>query len=188
MSLNPVMMEMMSEPHAMTSYMPLLYYSAHDRSVYTPRLLVVELGVNVGHSTISLLSGLSDVKTDTPGRLISCDIEVCSTAERNVAIAKLDRFWTFELIDSVDFAKTFGDSKVHLLFIDTSHEYERTVRELAVWTPKVVPGGRILLHDTSTRQDGVLKPVVDFVAANPSWRFTNIDIHCGLGILDKPTC
>ena len=38
---------------------------------------------------------------------------------------------------------------IDLLFIDTSHEYEHTLRELAVWTSLVKPGGWILFHDTN---------------------------------------
>lgn len=38
---------------------------------------------------------------------------------------------------------------IDLLFIDTSHEYEHTLRELAVWTSLVNSGGWILFHDTN---------------------------------------
>jgi hypothetical protein len=52
---------------------------------------------------------------------------------------------------------------VDLLFIDTSHLYEDTVRELAAWAPLMSEKGAIILHDTNLspsrsylRKDGSL--------------------------------
>jgi cephalosporin hydroxylase len=38
--------------------------------------------------------------------------------------------------------------KCDILFIDTSHAYMHTLRELEAWMPFVRPGGTVLLHDT----------------------------------------
>jgi cephalosporin hydroxylase len=40
-------------------------------------------------------------------------------------------------------------NKIDLLFIDTSHEYKHTLRELEVWLPLLNQGGWVLFHDTN---------------------------------------
>jgi len=39
--------------------------------------------------------------------------------------------------------------KIDLLFIDTSHEYKHTLRELEIWLPLMNKGAWILFHDTN---------------------------------------
>lgn len=40
-----------------------------------------------------------------------------------------------------------GDPPVDLLFIDSTHEREQTVAELAAWRPALAPGALVLFHD-----------------------------------------
>ena len=37
-----------------------------------------------------------------------------------------------------------------LILLDSSHQYEHTLRELDLWVPRMEPGSIMLLHDTST--------------------------------------
>ena len=98
---------------------------------------VIELGTRSGVSTIAWLYGLKV----TGGRLTSVDID-----------AKPDLgdwpHWTFiqgddlapEVVASLDVAD--------IVFIDTSHVYEHTLREFHIYRYLVRPGGVIACHDT----------------------------------------
>jgi hypothetical protein len=55
---------------------------------------------------------------------------------------------------TVDRAKDFEDNSIVWLFVDACHCFECVRDEIEVYTPKVVPGGYMLFHDTATRQDG----------------------------------
>jgi predicted O-methyltransferase YrrM len=61
-----------------------------------------------------------------------------------------------------DEAEGFTDP-IGLLFIDAEHSYRAVKRDFAMWTPKVVAGGTVCLHDyhrnSSTKQG--IKQVVD---------------------------
>jgi cephalosporin hydroxylase len=98
---------------------------------------VIELGVRDGVSTTAWLYGL--LRTD--GRLWSVDIQPAPPIESD--------WWTFIQGSDTDPAvfRQLPDS-VDVVFIDTSHTYEHTLAELAMYAPLVRTGGRILLHDT----------------------------------------
>ncbi len=72
-----------------------------------------------------------------------------------------------------------------LVFIDTSHQYEDTVREIALSSSRLAPGGCIALHD-SMRWSGVRRPVLeasaDFHVLTFATEFGN-----GLTVLRKRT-
>lgn len=121
-----------------------------------PRL-IVELGTRGGESTRVLLT----VAKLTGGSLLSIDISDCSGVIP-------DEDWSFVRADDVEFAEMRFESwcrnrnlapEIGVLFIDTSHEYEHTCRELRAWMPFVGKGGKVILHDTNTvvpyfRMDG----------------------------------
>ncbi|MFO7534533.1 MAG: class I SAM-dependent methyltransferase [Kiritimatiellia bacterium] len=124
-----------------------------------PRL-IVELGTRGGESTRALLAAASVVNA----RMLSLDINECGGIE----LTHRDR-WSFVKCDDVTFGLTGLDEwcrqeglepKVDVLFIDTSHKYEHTKRELAAWMPRLSEGGLVMLHDTNmgqgayTRLDG----------------------------------
>ena len=110
---------------------------------------IVELGTRGGESTRALLAAARacDVK------MLSIDIEDVSAIE----IPFRDR-WTFIQADDVEFGKgpfqawcgaNGLEPEIDLLFIDTSHLYEHTKQELAVWTPLLSARGTMMLHDTN---------------------------------------
>ena len=56
--------------------------------------------------------------------------------------------------DDVAFADRFKRSvrqPVDVLFIDTSHVYEHTCREIGVWFPLLAPEALVMFHDTNLR-------------------------------------
>lgn len=81
----------------------------------------------------------------------------------------------FRLVElpSVEAAREFDDGSVFFCFIDGSHD-PRSVREdLAAWTPKIAPGGRLAGHDwgCSGVTDAVREAFGDRVVPRPpaSW-------------------
>lgn len=46
-------------------------------------------------------------------------------------------------------ARAYLDGKPQLVFIDSSHQYEHTLRELDLWFDHLAPGGLLVLHDAS---------------------------------------
>jgi len=99
---------------------------------------IIELGVRDGASTSCwLLRALQ-----AAGHLWSVDIEPTHLVPR--------RGWTF--VHGDDLAPGVAEqlpASTDLLFIDTSHAYEHTQAELALYGPRVRPGGVIVLHDTA---------------------------------------
>jgi len=98
---------------------------------------VIELGTRTGVSTIAWLYGLEE----TGGRLTSVDIDP------KPDIGEFDH-WTFIRGSDLDPTVLAKLDPCDICFIDTSHIYEQTVQELAVYRWLVNPGGVICCHDT----------------------------------------
>lgn len=99
---------------------------------------IIELGVRSGISTIAWLHGLNG-----RGHLWSVDIQ-----PRPELIPDVDN-WTFiQADDCSDEVLDQLPEQVDIVFIDTSHAYDQTLRELELYYPRVKAGGRIFLHDT----------------------------------------
>lgn len=184
MTHNPILLNLVSTQSDIYNVLLWIYQCVWEKAkakAPTP-YVAVELGVRCGDSTIALLCAMEQAQN---GILYSCDIEPCEHAKNLVAKLKTDR-WKFSQSDSVAFASQFWHHSVDLVFLDTSHEYEQTVKELDLWSDKLVAGGRMLIHDTLSRPEGVGKPVQEFLASRPDWKYYNIDTFCGLGVLDRP--
>lgn len=110
--------------------------------------LIVELGTRGGESTRVLLA----VAELTGAKMLSVDIHDCS----NLNLA-LGTQWEFVQADDVAFADRFPTwcaergiiARADVLFLDTSHLYEHTKRELAAWIPHLADDGTLILHDTN---------------------------------------
>lgn len=114
--------------------LPILYERACRYQV--PRIL--EFGVRTGESTAAFCAAAAR----RGGHVWSYDI-----AAPQVPAWWWDTgIWSFFRQSSLDAAAGPGD--VDVLFLDTGHTYEDTVRELRRWVPAVAPGGRVLCHDT----------------------------------------
>lgn len=153
----------------------------HDLCVEFDVQQVVELGVRSGLSTAAFLAAMD--KTD--GRVWSCDVSPASCVPEIVHHPR----WTFVWGDDIDSVAQAPHCDV--LFIDTSHQYEHTRRELDAYAGKVRPGGVILLHDTQLQSpDGtptvpfpVRTAALEFQAAHPEWAWTEFEHNYGLGVL-----
>ena len=118
-----------------------------ERLIETHRVrYVVELGVRWGHSTSCFVNAVA-----SRGHVWSVDIGPAPYPQT--------RWWTFIQGNDTDpaVAAQLPDT-CDLLFIDTSHAYEHTVAELALYGPRVRPGGLIVLHDTANEHPELMNP------------------------------
>lgn len=173
---------------------------------------VVQLGHFIGFS--SLLLGFQLRRMGVKQGLFSVDINPDATGYTQSWIdrAGLDRQVHLELSDSaqpelVDMAHDYLGGPPQLIFIDSSHQYEHTLAELAIWYPALPPGGLLLLHDVSlfaatfdhSEQGGVPKALKEWAAqSNANVLLLNGDVSnqggdlltytdgCGLGVIQKP--
>ena len=97
---------------------------------------VIELGTRTGVSTIAWLYAL-----EGKGRLTSVDIDA------KPDIGDYDH-WTFIQGDDLDPEVVGRLEPADIVFLDTSHLYEHTIRELNTYRWLVKPGGLIVCHDT----------------------------------------
>ena len=122
---------------------------------------VVELGCYVGWTSAHLALGIK--ASAAGGRLLCVDSDprFLEAARRNLQQRGLGSNVEFIQGYSTE-ANVLGALPEHidLLFIDTTHQYDDTHHELAVYRQRLAPGGIIALHD-SISQDGVRRVVRD---------------------------
>lgn len=98
---------------------------------------VIELGTRSGVSTIAWLFALHD-----RGHLFSVDVDPAPEIGTYP-------HWTFLQGDdcSPEITEKLPGA-ADIVFIDTSHEFEHTLRELNIYKWLLRPGGMLVLHDT----------------------------------------
>jgi len=173
---------------------------------------VVQCGHYVGYSTL-LLSFLFR-KMGKKNALFSIDIDPAVTeyTARWLHHAGLDEQTALIVADSADpegpgkARDYFGGQPPQLVFIDSSHQYEHTLKELDLWYGQLPQGGLLVLHDTSrfaavfdsTGKGGVFRAVSEwcalrgvpslmlnsFVAGGSPGDYPYLD-GCGLTIIQK---
>jgi predicted O-methyltransferase YrrM len=173
---------------------------------------VVQLGHFIGFST--LLLGLTLRRMGFDHALFSIDIDPNVTAYTQgwLEKARLEATVQLKVGDSADRSGPseavayLGDAP-SLIFIDSSHQYEHTLKELNLWYPALQPGGFILMHDVSqfaasfdeTGQGGVARAAKEWLSTsaagglmvngnltNQSGSAITYRDGCGLGIIQKP--
>ena len=116
------------------------------------------------------------------------------------AVERASRYPNVELIKgwSKDVAPTFADGSLDFIYLDANHTYPCVKEDIALWAPKVKPGGIVMGHDyfeTANRNRlkhlnfGVIQAVNEWVAAKgikhlfvlaqdsyPSWFYVQGDI------------
>jgi cephalosporin hydroxylase len=124
-----------------------------------PRL-IVELGVRDGQSTFVF----ERVANLCAASIVSVDIDDCSRISSHPR-------WHFVRGDDVEVSYCFGEfcrarnlpPSVDLLFVDTSHYFEHTLKEIRAWFPLLSPRAKVMFHDTNMRlighrRDGCFQP------------------------------
>jgi len=115
---------------------------------------IVECGTNYGYAT--LLIGIMQRNMKNKNSLFTVDIERFKTefAQSWVTRAALGdqvKLFTGDSAsrETTQEAMDFLGGELELVFIDSSHVYSHTVRELETWYPLLKPGGFIVLHDAN---------------------------------------
>ncbi len=124
--------------------LPILFVMAR---LQAPKTLV-ELGTRGGESTRALIKVCDSL--GIKGR--SVDLSAAPSW-----LVELEN-WTHFADDDIEFGNKLASEKlwptgekfegIDFLFIDTSHEYQHTVQEIATYWPLVNKGGLIVFHDT----------------------------------------
>ena len=174
---------------------------------------VVQLGHYSGYST--LLIGFMLRKMGKKNSFFTVDIDpfVSKYTQKWVDRAGLNDYINIQIGDSsekiiVDHAKRYFNGPINMVFIDSSHQYAHTLRELSLWYENLEKGGIIFMHDTSvlatqydsTHCGGVKKAIEEWKMQNASVELINIcgelplgkeqagliyKDGCGLGIIQK---
>ena len=183
--------DVMAEHTDIEAHLPTLYILGR----IAPPGDIVELGVRDGCSTTSFLAAVSEREA---GVLHSYDIDArCQAAAlRTANLPPKDPLvaarWKFAKSDSVEAANGHKDESVGLVFVDTSHMYDDTYRELEAWEPKVAKGGIICGHDYlldgKIPDTGKMAGVRDAVSAfrhprRERWRIQTMCPDSGLFVL-----
>jgi len=147
-SASPELQEILEHARARTDisdHLPTLFAEAR---LVQPRL-IVELGVRGGESTFVLerVARLCDA------HLVSVDIAEC------LRRSPWDK-WVFVKRDDIAFAAEFPGwcaarqmpAAIDFLFIDTSHLFDHTLREIQAWFPLLSARAKVAFHDTNQRR------------------------------------
>jgi len=145
---------------------------------------VIELGTGSGESAEAFLLALEL----TRGHLWTVDIRPCDDVVKRLRKQHGKRF-TFYQGDSLDFAVEWDRGKADIVFIDTSHTYEQTLKELEAFALLLKDGGTMFLHDVLAHityddpQYGVMQAIEEWLKTNTGWEFKFYYTPYGLGIL-----
>jgi predicted O-methyltransferase YrrM len=123
---------------------PSLYYRfLRSLAQYTKPVVSVELGLCGGGASLYMALGNPD------GLVIGIDItnEYPGNIEHVKEVCKHFEFWRMDSIDATEDYYNRIMPAVDILFIDTTHVYEQTMKEFNVWKPLLSPRCIICLDD-----------------------------------------
>jgi predicted O-methyltransferase YrrM len=139
---------------------------------------IIELGVRTGNSTSAFLAAVEQ----HGGHVWSVD-------NGQIDVPFMDHpQWTFIWGDDEFVADELPDD-VDVLFIDTSHFYRDTLRELNQYVPKVRAGGVVLMHDTELSRQIPKDPVypvrqaIERYCRRHALKPEYVPGWCGLGVI-----
>ena len=139
--------------------------------------IMVELGCRTGNTAIPLLYAAKQFG----GHVYSIDIEKWPELEVfSKDYEQLVTNWTF--IESDDLKLEWNKS-IDLLYIDTSHKYDHTLKELQKYEPLIAHGGVIIFHDISVNE--VSQAISDYFVNRKDIQIVRYFNNNGLGIIFK---
>lgn len=138
---------------------------------------VVELDTRGGESTIALLCAAKQIE----GKVYSIDIDPCLETKKRIKSLGLQKYWTFIQGDDL---KVKWNNPIDHLFIDTTHTFDQTVRELEKYEPHVKYGGIITLHDV-VGFPKVLQAIKGYIKDRTDLRLYKYFNNWGLGVVFK---
>ena len=170
-----------------------LHFACDLVAALKPRMLV-ELGTDRGESYFAFCQSVAENGTGT--RCFAVDTwrgdehsgEYDETTFTEVSAHNRAHYSDFSTLLRTTFAEAatqFAPESIDILHLDGLHTEEAVRRDLAVWLPKLAPGGILLLHDvaTRTRDFGVWKVWEELRARGRSYTFAD---GPGLGMWQKP--
>jgi predicted O-methyltransferase YrrM len=130
-----------SEP-SVSRFLAQLVFHARPRTV-------VELGCFVGWTSVHLAMALE--ARGSTGRLFCVDyqqdyLDVTRANLDRHGVAHVAQFVRGMSMDSAVLASL--PPRPDIVFLDTSHEYPDTLREIETYLPRLTPGGFLVIHDT----------------------------------------
>jgi hypothetical protein len=143
--------------------------------------VAAEIGVSRGRFTASIMAA------NRPRKLHLIDVWATETYNQTLRARVEQRFAT-EIADgsveinlgySTQVGSTFPDAYFDWIYIDTDHSYETTRDELAIFEPKMKPGGIIAGHDyvmgnwRDSLKFGVIEAVHEFCITR-GWELLHI--------------
>ena len=177
----------LARPSDIREYLPLL----HGTVAGIPGCRVLELGTRKGNSTLAFLAAAETVG----GHVWSVDIDPCDRDPAGMGPWAGCPLWTFTRGDDLNPGVAANQpSEVDVLFIDTSHLLVPTRAELALYVPRVAPGGVVLCHDTRVfmwqalegpdpAQTPPVQQALDEYCAAHGLEWTDTEGDYGLGVI-----
>lgn len=138
---------------------------------------MVELGCRTRNTAIPLLYAAQQFG----GYVYNIDIEKWSELEAfSKDYDQLVTNWTFIESDNL---KLEWNKPIDFLYIDTSHIYDHTLKELQKYEPLVTLGGIIIFHDISMNE--VSQAISDYFVDRKDIEYIRYFNNNGLGIIIK---
>ncbi len=153
----------------------------YDRIVSesSPNGVFVEIGAWFGRSTAYFAQRIKDSGKKTklyvvdtwkgsPDETIHQQIVECCAGSiyqiflDNMRKAKVDDVMIPMEMRSDEAVLAFENESLDFVFLDASHQYEQVLRDLALWYPKLKPGGVFAGHDYQPEWPGVFRAVNEF--------------------------
>jgi hypothetical protein len=139
---------------------------------------IVQCGHYVGYSTLLIGFLLRGMGRQNSLFSIDIDAKVTNYTSEWLVKAGLNSYVNLHVADSADptgpvlARQYFGGQAPQLVFIDSSHQYDHTLRELDLWYDELPKGGLLIMHDTSkfasqfdtTGKGGVFRGVSEWCA------------------------
>jgi hypothetical protein len=134
---------------------------------------VVEIGSFQGKSTVALGLGAKQAGAWVWAIDPHDDYQVNETVRYGMEnhAALLKNLVEFEVADTVHMIALSSFSvvsvwinPVNLLWVDGCHDYEMVKLDLVMWAERVIPSGKIALHDTSGHYPEVTRALNEFLA------------------------
>lgn len=144
----------------------------------TGRGIIVEIGSWKGKSTVWLSKGSDEGKklkvyavdphTGSFEHRKTGNVWTFEEFQKNITAARMEGIVT-PLLKTSEEAIGLVSEPVELLFIDGSHDYEAVKLDFELWFPKLVAGGTVAFHDT-TSWDGPKRVVSQYVYKSKHFR------------------
>jgi predicted O-methyltransferase YrrM len=164
---------LMTEPSDIWEHLATLHMLTVEFNLKT----TLELGTAEGESTIALLTAARSIG----GMVHSIDINRCEKAQSAIMNSGLFDYWVFSQGDDLQMNWNLN---IDHLFIDTSHRYEHTLKELQKYEPLVRPGGIITLHDIVSFPD-VMLAILEYTRDRKDLRIYKFLHNNGLAVIFK---